>query len=66
MSATPNPQKRKFIDCREYPSAKNCSLKISGSEEDVLDAAVAHATTSHGHENNPELRNELRKLLKEE
>ena len=66
MSATPTPQKRKFIDCREYPSDKNCSLKISGTEDEVLDAAVAHATVSHGHENNPELRNELRRLLKEE
>jgi predicted small metal-binding protein len=66
MSATATPKKRKFIDCREYPSDKNCSLKISGTEDEVLDAAVAHATVSHGHENSPELRNELRRLLKEE
>jgi len=31
---------RKSIDCRDYPSEKNCSLKISGTEEEVLDAAV--------------------------
>ena len=54
MSATPTPKQRKFIDCGEYPSEKNCSLKISGTEEEVLDAATAHATSSHGHENSGE------------
>ena len=66
MSATPTRQARKFIDCREYPSEKNCSLRISGTEDEVLDIAVQHATLSHGHENNPELRDELRGLLKDE
>lgn len=66
MSATPTPARRKFIDCREYPSDKNCSLKISGTEDEVLDIAVQHATASHGHDNTPELREELRRLLKDE
>ncbi|HEY2963600.1 MAG TPA: DUF1059 domain-containing protein [Pyrinomonadaceae bacterium] len=62
----PTSQSRKFIDCREFPSDKNCSLKISGTEDEVLDLAVVHATSSHGHENNAELREEIRKLLKDE
>lgn len=66
MSATATPQKRKFIDCREFPSEKNCSVKISGSEDEVIDLAVLHATSFHGHENNPELRDEIRNLLKDE
>jgi len=66
MSATPTQARRKSIDCREYPSDKNCSLKISGTEDEVLDIAVQHATASHGHENSPELREELRQLLKDE
>jgi hypothetical protein len=33
---------RKSIDCRHYPSEKNCTLKISGTEQEVLDAAVQH------------------------
>jgi len=66
MSATPSRKQRKFIDCREYPSEKNCSLKISGTEDEVLEIAVLHATSSHGHENNAELREELRRLLKDE
>jgi predicted small metal-binding protein len=57
---------RKSIDCRNYPSEKNCSLKISGTEEEVLDAAVQHAGSAHGHENTPELREQIRSMLKDE
>jgi hypothetical protein len=57
---------RKSIDCRNYPSEKNCSLKISGTEEEVLDAVVQHAVSAHGHENSPELRDEIRSMLKDE
>jgi predicted small metal-binding protein len=56
---------RKSIECRDYPSEKNCSLKISGTEEEVLDAAVQHATSVHGHENTPELREHIRSILKD-
>jgi predicted small metal-binding protein len=57
---------RKSIDCRNYPSEKNCSLKISGTEEEVLDAAVQHAVSAHGHNNSPELRDQIRLMLKDE
>jgi len=57
---------RKYIDCREFPSEKNCTLAISGAEEEVLDLAVLHAVTVHGHENTPELREQIRSLLKDE
>jgi len=57
---------RKSIDCREYPSEKNCSLKISGTEEEVLDAAVQHAVSAHRHENSPELRDQIKSMLKDE
>ena len=57
---------RKSIDCRLYPSEKGCTLKISGTEEEVLEAASAHAIAAHGHGDTPELRNELRRLLKPE
>jgi predicted small metal-binding protein len=56
---------RKSIDCRNYPSENNCSLKISGTEEEVLDAAVLHAASVHGHENTPELREQIRSMLKD-
>jgi len=57
---------RKSIDCRDYPSEKNCSLKMSGPEEEVLDAAVQHAVSAHGHENSPELRDQIKSMLKDE
>ena len=57
---------RKSIDCRDYPSEKNCSLKISGTEAEVLDAAVQHAGLARGHESSAELREEICSLLKDE
>jgi predicted small metal-binding protein len=56
---------RKSIDCRDYPSEQNCSLKISGTEEEVLDAAVHHAASVHGHQNTPELRDQMRSMLRD-
>jgi uncharacterized protein DUF1059 len=57
---------RKAIDCRLYPSEKGCTLKISGTEEEVLEAACAHAIAAHGHLDTPELQHELRALLRTE
>jgi predicted small metal-binding protein len=58
--------KRKSIDCRDYPTEKNCSLKISGKEEEVVNAAVQHAVSAHGHEETPELRKQIKSMLKDE
>jgi predicted small metal-binding protein len=57
---------RKSIDCRDYPSEKNCSLKICGTEEEVLDTAVHHAASVHGHEQTPELSEQIKEILKDE
>jgi predicted small metal-binding protein len=57
---------RKYIDCREMPSESGCDLAMAGSEEHVLNAAVVHAVTAHGHEDTPELREQIRQGLKEE
>ena len=57
---------RKSIDCGDYPSEKNCSLKMSGTEQEVLDAAVEHAVSAHGHKNSPELREQIKSMLKDE
>ena len=50
----------KMVDCRRQPSEMNCSLTIAGTEDEVLDAAVAHAISTHGHEDNAELRDMIR------
>ena len=57
-------EERKSIDCRDYPSESGCTLKLEGGEDEVLDAAVQHAITVHGHTENPELREQIRSLLK--
>ena len=56
---------RKTIDCRDYPSENNCSLRISGTEQEVLDAAVQHAVSAHSHEKSPELREQLKSMLQD-
>ena len=51
---------RKMVDCRTMPSEIGCTLTIAGQEDEVLDAAVAHAVSKHGHEHTPELRDMIR------
>jgi predicted small metal-binding protein len=52
---------RKYIDCREVPSDKNCSVALSAdSDDELLEAAVQHAVSVHGHEDSPELRSQLK------
>ena len=57
---------RKVADCREFPSESNCTLTISGEEDEVMRAAAEHAVSVHGHTDGPELRAELKSLLKDE
>jgi hypothetical protein len=57
---------RKVIDCRRFPAEKPCSIAISGTEEDVLELAVLHATTVHGHSDSPELREQIRSMLEDD
>jgi len=57
---------RKYIDCREIPNEVGCTLAISGTEDEVLDLALMHACTSHGHKDTHELRDQLRSMLKDE
>jgi hypothetical protein len=57
---------RKVIDCRQFPAEKPCSIAISGTEEDVMNLAVLHASTVHGHADSPELREQIRSMLQDE
>jgi predicted small metal-binding protein len=57
---------RKVADCRDFPSEKNCTLAISGSEEEVLNVATRHAIEEHGHKDTPELREQIKDTLKDE
>ena len=57
---------RKVADCREFPSESGCTLTISGEEDEVVRAASEHAVSVHGHEDTPELRDQVRGMLKDE
>lgn len=54
---------RVMADCRRWPSDTNCSLTILGELEEVVRAAAEHATSVHGHEDTPELREKIRDFL---
>ena len=58
---------RMFVDCRDYPSEMNCTIAISAdTQKELLEAAVQHAVAVHGHQDSPELRHELAKMIKAE
>jgi hypothetical protein len=57
---------RKVADCRKFPSEKNCSLTIAGTEDEVLPLAVYHAVHDHGHEDTSALHDEVRRSLADE
>jgi predicted small metal-binding protein len=56
---------RRYIDCREHPSDSKCTVAISADDEDeLLEAAVQHAKSVHGHEDSQEFRSQLRQSIK--
>jgi hypothetical protein len=57
---------RKYIDCREFDSQSSCSLRISGTEDEVLAASVEHNVSAHGYRGWEELRLVLRAALKDD
>ena len=64
-----NTGKRIMADCRKFPSEKDCQFTISADkseEEELVDVGVYHAVKHHGHQDSPELREELKKTISEE
>ncbi|MBH1936041.1 DUF1059 domain-containing protein [Streptomyces sp. AV19] len=57
---------RKVADCRRFPGESDCTLTISGEEDEVLRAAAEHAVSVHRHQDSPELRERIRGLLEDE
>ncbi len=57
---------RKTIDCRSMPSDSNCTVQISGQEDEVIELAAAHAVAVHGHTDDDDLRSGLRAALRDE
>jgi len=57
---------RKYIDCREFPSDTQCSVTIAAdSEQELLDVAVQHAVSVHGHQDTPAFRLQLHEAIHE-
>jgi predicted small metal-binding protein len=59
-------EKRKVADCRKAPSENNCTVRISGKEEEVLPLVIHHAVTAHGHKDTPELKEQIKSMLEDE
>jgi plasmid stability protein len=57
---------RVMADCRRFESDSKCELTIIGPVDDVVAAAAQHAAATHGHEDTPELREQLRGMLEPE
>ncbi len=57
---------RVMADCRRFESDNSCSLTIIGDEDEVIAAAAMHAADAHGHDDTPELRQQLRGMLEPE
>lgn len=57
---------RKYVDCRQFPSEKNCSVAISAdSEKELMEVAMQHAVAVHGHKDTPEFRGQLKQAFKD-
>ncbi|MGJ7915718.1 DUF1059 domain-containing protein [Massilia sp. LXY-6] len=57
---------RKYIDCREFPSDVKCSITIAADREDeLIEAAAQHAVAVHKHADTPDLRKQLKQIMRE-
>jgi hypothetical protein len=54
---------RKMFDCREWPG--ECTLAISGDEDEVVEAQLLHVIQAHRQEESPQLREQIRASLKD-
>ena len=59
-------KKRVFLDCRDFPNEIGCTLLISGSSKEVFRTALRHSIDEHGHKDTPELRKQLKTMMKTE
>lgn len=54
---------RRTFDCREWPG--ECTIAISGEEDEVVEAQLLHAVQAHGQHGGPQLRELIRASLKD-
>ncbi len=57
---------RKYVDCRQFPSEMNCTVAISAdTQKEMMEVAVHHAVSVHGHKDTPEFRSQLKTAIQE-
>jgi predicted small metal-binding protein len=56
---------RKMMDCRMQKEV-DCSLTISGTEDEVIRTATQHAVAVHGLSDSPQLKEKVRSMLQPE
>ncbi|MGW4158654.1 DUF1059 domain-containing protein [Streptomyces sp. NPDC004788] len=56
---------RKATDCRDFPSVSNCTMYMSGEEDELLKAALQHVISVHGHTDSPQLREDVKASMKD-
>lgn len=55
---------RRYYDCRELPKGRGCSLVIAGDPDEVLEAALRHATgPAHQEADTPALRDMIERHI---
>lgn len=54
---------RKLFDCRDWPG--ECTLAISGEEDEVVEAQLLHVLEAHGQQQSAQLRDQIRASLKD-
>ncbi len=52
-----------MFDCRKWPG--ECTLAISGEEDEVVEAQLVHVVHAHGQQASRELREQIRASLKD-
>ncbi|GGJ94200.1 hypothetical protein GCM10011583_27060 [Streptomyces camponoticapitis] len=57
---------RKVVDSRDMPSETDCTLAITGEEDEAAPTPTEQATSPHIPENTAELRTQLRPNLRDE
>ncbi|WP_058045815.1 DUF1059 domain-containing protein [Streptomyces roseifaciens] len=57
---------RKVADCSRLPSETDCSLTITGEEDEVIRAASEHAVSVHKHQDSAAFREQIREILEDE
>lgn len=57
---------RYYIDCRDYPGDIKCSVALSAdTKEELLEAAMEHASHVHHYDDTPEVREMIMQGFKE-